>query len=240
MKKNIPEIVSKVKEATKTFTIPIVTEISWERNPFKVLISCLLSLRTRDSVTAKVCNRLFKIADTPEKLVKVPIKKLESLIYSVNFYKGKAERIHTICKIILEKYHGNVPDTMEELLTLKGVGRKTAGITLVYGFRQKEIAIPADIHVHRTANRIGLVQTKFAEQTEQALLKIVPKQYWWEWNDMFVKFGQNICLPRNPRCHQCHLTKYCKYYKKSGFGKAKGIGTFTKENKLKGQLEKDE
>ncbi len=211
-KEQLPEILKKVKEATKDFTIPIVTEISWESNPFKVLISCLLSLRTRDSTTAQASNRLFAIADTPETIIKLPRKKLEELIYPVGFYKVKAERIQEISKILLSQYQGQVPNTMEELLKLKGVGRKTAGITLVYGFHQEGVAIPADIHVHRTANRIGLVKTKTPEETEQALMKIVPKKEWRMYNNLFVTFGQNICIPRNPKCNQCPITKYCKYY----------------------------
>src|SRR3989344_924816 len=159
-KKNVEVIVSLLTKEMQKYPTPSVTMISWQNSPYKVLISCLLSLRTRDPITIEVAKKLFEVADTPEKMDKLSLEEVESLIRRVNLYKGKARNLLALNKIILEKYNGNVPDTMEELLAFKGVGRKTAGITLLYGHNQKEISIPVDTHVHRTANRIGFVKTK--------------------------------------------------------------------------------
>ena len=211
-KKNIVHIVEILTKEMEKYPTPSVTMISWQNSPYKVLISCLLSLRTRDSVTIEVAKRLFEVADTAEKMSKLSLAELELLIRKVNLYKGKAERILALNKIILEKYKSRVPETMEELLAFKGVGRKTAGITLVYGYNQKEVAIPVDIHVHRTANRIGFVKTKMPDETEYMLMRLLPKKYWGEYNNTFVGFGQNICKPINPKCGKCLITKYCKFF----------------------------
>ena len=205
---NIDAVIKILKANYKTFKKPVVTEISEERNPFKVLISCLLSLRTRDEVTGKASERLFNIADKPEELLKLSNKKIESLIYPVSFYKVKAKRIKEICNILINNYASKVPDSLEELLKLKGVGRKTAGITMTYGFN-KTVSIPTDSHVHILSNRLGWVKTKTPEQTEQELMKIVPKKYWHDLNDLFVVFGQNICLSVSPLCSKCPINKYC-------------------------------
>src|SRR3989344_3253004 len=214
-KEHVSEIVSKLSKEMESYPTPSVTMISWQNSPYKVLVSCLLSLRTRDPTTIEVAKKLFQIADTPEKMDKLSLEEVESLIRRVNLYKGKARNLLALNKIIREKYNGNVPDTMEELLAFKGVGRKTAGITLLYGHNQKEISIPVDTHVHRTANRIGFVKTKMPDDTKQALLKLVPKKQWWEYNNTFVTFGQNICNPITPKCGRCSITEYCSYFNKS-------------------------
>ncbi|HLC73071.1 MAG TPA: endonuclease III [Candidatus Nanoarchaeia archaeon] len=205
---NIDTIIKILKANHKTFKKPIVTEISEERNPFKVLISCLLSLRTRDEVTEKASLRLFNIADKPEELLKLSNKKIESLIYPVSFYKVKTKRIKEICNVLINKYNSKVPNTLEELLKLKGVGRKTAAITLVYGFGIDNY-IPVDVHVHVMANRLGWVKTKNADETMDALMKVIHKKYWYDLNDLLVAYGQNICLTRSPICSKCKIAKFC-------------------------------
>lgn len=205
------EIVIKlIKKEIKTFKRTAL--MSYENNPFTVLISCILSLRTRDETTEKASAKLFSIAKTPKEMVKLSIKQIEKSIYPVGFYKTKAKRIKDICDVLIKNYNSNVPNKMEELLKLKGVGRKTANIVLVYG-HGKKYHIPVDTHVHRIPNRLGWVHTKTPEQTEIELMKIVPKKYWRDLNDNFVQFGQNICRPIGPKCDICPVNKYCDYFK---------------------------
>ena len=211
--KNINRIISLLKKEVKNFENPVVSKIGEiQKDPFKVLISCILSLRTQDRTTGPISLKLFEAADNPKKLAKMPLKKIQKIIRPVNYYITKSIRIKQIAKDIIEKYRGKVPDTFEELMKLKGVGRKTANIVMVYGFFKKD-HIPIDIHCHRIPNRIGWVNTKTPEQTEFALMKILPKKYWQDFNDVFVLHGQNICRPINPHCWECPINKYCKYYK---------------------------
>ncbi len=176
-------------------------------NAFKVLIACLLSLRTQDKNTEKASSQLFAVADTPEKILKLPIKKLEKLIFSSGHYKKKARTLKHVSKIILEKYNGKVPDTKEELMSIKGIGPKTANIVLAFAYG-KEV-IPVDVHVHVIANRLGWVKAKTPEQTEKELEKVLPRKYWKEVNALFVLFGKEICDTRSPKCSQCPVRKYC-------------------------------
>lgn len=209
----VVRILRKERETYRLKDEPLVTEMSKiTGNPFKVLISCILSLRTRDSVTAAASERLYQLADTPEEMLKVK-GKIAKIIYPVGFYKTKAKYIEGICKDLIEKYDGKVPQTIEELLTFKGVGRKTANIVMVYGFSKP--GIPVDIHVHIVANRLGWVTAKTPEQTEVELRKMLPKRYWLDINDLFVLHGQNVCLTRKPRCTVCPVKKYCKYYQEN-------------------------
>jgi len=211
--KNISKIIKLLKQEIKQFENPIVTEIGEEtRSPFMVLVSCILSLRTQDKTTGPVAKRLFDIAKTPEEIAKMPLKKLQKIIRPVNYYITKSKRIKGIAKTIINKYNGKVPDTFEELMKLKGVGRKTANIVMTYGFFKK-YHIPIDTHCHRIPNRLGWVNTKTPEQTEFALMKILPKKYWQDFNDLFVLHGQNICRPIGPKCNICPINKYCRYYK---------------------------
>lgn len=201
-------------EEYKKFKTPIVTEISeTERNPFKVLISTLLSLRTKDETTAKASYRLFNIADTPQKILNLQTKKLENIIYPVGFYKTKARRIKDICKILIEKYNNKVPDDIDELLTLKGVGRKTANLVVSLGYGKPGLCI--DTHCHRIPNRWGWINTKTPFETEMTLRNILPQKYWKEFNDYLVAFGQNVCRPVGPRCNECKLREYCRYSNKA-------------------------
>lgn len=211
--KNIEKVIALLKEEVRHFENPVVSKIGEiQKDPFKVLISCILSLRTQDKTTGPIALKLFKEADTPEKIAKMPINKLKKIIKPVNYYITKSKRIKGICRDILKKYDGKVPDSFDELMKLKGVGRKTANIVMTYGFFKKDY-IPIDTHCHRIPNRIGWVKTKTPEQTEFALKEILPKKYWQDFNDIFVLFGQNICRPIGPHCWECPIRKYCKYYK---------------------------
>jgi len=182
-------------------------------DPFKILIGTILSARTRDEITTKVIKSLFTEFKNPNELSKANLKDLKKAIQKIGFYNVKAARIKEVSQIIVEKYNGKVPSKLGDLLTLPGVGRKTANCVLVYGF--KKPAIPVDVHVHRISNRIGIVNTKMPEETEIVLRKSIERKYWTQVNETFVTFGQNICLPKNPKCNVCHLTKLCKYYKKN-------------------------
>lgn len=184
---------------------------NFKRNPFKVLVGTILSQRTRDENTEIAVKKLFSVYKNSEELANAEIKEIEKLIRNVGFYRNKANAIKEVANILLKKYNGKVPSEFEKLMELPSVGRKTANCVLVYGFGIS--AIPVDTHVHRISNRIGLVKTKNAEETEFALQKVVPKKYWIEFNDLFVKFGQGICLPRNPRCEECGIRGECKWYR---------------------------
>jgi endonuclease-3 len=188
-------------------------QIQEDGDPFKILIGTILSARTRDEITTKVIKSLFTEFKNPNELSEANLKDLKKAIQKIGFYNVKAARIKEVSQIIVEKYNGKVPAKLDDLLTLPGVGRKTANCVLVYGF--KKPAIPVDVHVHRIANRIGIVNTKMPEETEIVLRKSIERKYWTRVNETFVTFGQNICLPRNPKCNVCHLTKLCKYYKKN-------------------------
>ncbi len=204
----IDDIVTILKRENKKYIVPIVTIVSMTKSPFMVLISCLLSLRTKDKVTAEASNKLFKLANNPEKILGLSIKNIEKAIYPVGFYKTKAKRIKEICKALLDDYGGVVPDEIDELLKLNGVGRKTANLTVTLGYGKLGICV--DTHVHRISNRLGLVKTKTPEQTEFALRKKLPKKHWLIYNDLLVTYGQNLCVPVSPWCSKCKIFKYCK------------------------------
>jgi endonuclease III len=180
-------------------------------DPFRILISTILSQRTRDSVTEKVSKRLFQKYTDASSFAKADPVELASDIKPVSFYSQKASNIIETSSRLVERYAGYVPRNYPELLELPGVGRKTAGCVLVYGFG--EPAIPVDVHVHRVSNRIGLVQTKTPEETELALEKLYPRKYWIDINELFVSFGQTVCLPIRPRCESCDVKKFCQYYR---------------------------
>lgn len=205
--KNIEKIISILRDYVKRFELPVVSRFAKRKDPYIILISCLLSLRTKDEVTYKASKRLFSIADNPSKMIKLSIKEIEKLIYPVGFYKTKARRIIEISKIIINKYNGKVPNTLEELLKLPGVGRKTANLVLTEGFNKYGICV--DTHVHRISNRFGFVSTKSPEETEFVLRKKLPKKLWKEYNKILVAFGQNICKPLKPLCNICPIEKYC-------------------------------
>ena len=178
---------------------------------FRILIGTILSARTRDENTTKVVSVLFSKFSSASELASADIEEIKRIIRSIGFYNIKAARIKKVAQIIVNKFDGKVPTTLEALLELPGVGRKTANCVLVYGFDTP--AIPVDVHVHRIANRLGIVKTKTPEQTEAELENLVEKKLWIKVNDAFVMYGQNICLPRNPRCDQCLLTAKCDFFK---------------------------
>jgi endonuclease III len=209
--RHIDRIFSLLKQQLHAYTQPIVSRKKKEipDTPFITLISCLLSLRTKDKVTAQASRRLLTKYNTPEKIIKLTEKQIEALIYPVGFYKTKAKRIKEISRTILDKYQGQVPEEFDELLTLKGVGRKTANIVMVYGHK-KPGYLPIDTHCHRIPNRLGWIKTKTPEDTEHALKKILPSEHWDDFNDLFVTFGQTICVPISPFCSRCYVEQYCK------------------------------
>ena len=180
-------------------------------DPFKILIGTMLSARTRDEVTTNVIETLFSRFRNPDELSNANVDEIRKLIRKIGFYNVKASRIKEASRILIEKYNSDVPSNLKDLLTLPGVGRKTANCVLVYAFEKP--AIPVDIHVHRISNRLGLVNTKNPEETEQELMKKVQKKFWIDINDTFVMYGQNICKPISPLCAVCKIKKLCKYYK---------------------------
>lgn len=208
MKDNeIHDVVSILRKEYKKYKKPIVTEWSEKRNAFHVLISCVLSLRTKDETTREASVRLFKKADNAFDMVKLSKEEIEKLIYPVGFYHTKADNILNICETLINDYNGNVPDSIDGLLKLKGVGRKTANLVVTLGFNKPGICV--DTHVHRISNRLGYVDTKNADKTEFALRKKLPEQYWLEYNDLLVVYGQNVCKPISPFCSKCVIYDYC-------------------------------
>ncbi len=186
-----------------------VTKISEEyKTPFHVLVSCVLSLRTKDEVTSEASARLFEKANTPKELLKIARPELERLIYPVGFYRTKAKNLHSICELLIEKFSGKVPADFDLLMSLPGVGRKTANLVLAKGFGIPAICV--DTHVHRISNRLGWIDTKTPEQTEMELKKLLPKEYWIEINDLLVPFGQKICQPVSPWCSRCDVGDLCE------------------------------
>ena len=189
--------------------LPSVTKVAQERkDPFLVLIGCILSLRTKDEVTDVAAARLFLRVRTPREMLSLPVKELERLIYPVGFYRTKARTIQGISKTILEQYSGKVPDTMEELLSFKGVGRKTANIVITEGFNKAGIAV--DTHVHRISNRLGAVSTRNPNETENALRNVLPRKYWRVYNMLLVTHGKRTCTPLSPFCSRCPVYTYCQ------------------------------
>ena len=178
------------------------------KNPYLVLIFCILSLRTKDEVTFGASQRLKKLATTPEEMIKQNISAIEKAIYPVGFYKNKAKQIFELSEKIVKEYEGKVPNDIEELCKFKGVGRKTANLTLAKGFGMPAICV--DTHVHRICNRLGYVNTSTPDETEMELRKKLPKELWIDFNTLFVTFGQNICKPVKPLCENCPVVKYCK------------------------------
>ena len=204
----IHSVMHTLHEAAPAWSAPVVTEMaSLSRDPYLVLIACLLSLRTKDETTGPAARRLFALADTPEKMLTLPLAQIERAIYPVGFYKTKAHTVLEISRVLREKYDGQVPDEIDELLTLKGVGRKTANLVITQGFQKLGICV--DTHVHRISNRWGYVQTKTPEETEMALRAKLPQQYWIEINDLLVALGQTICHPTSPKCSLCPIEHSC-------------------------------
>lgn len=197
-----------IEKQVKSFKIPWVTEESKRKDPFRILISCILSLRTKDKTTAEASERLFRLADTPRKIIKLSVNRIQKLIYPVGFYRNKAKTILGISRKIKEEFRGGVPDNLEDLLKFKGVGRKTANLVLGLGYNIPAICV--DTHVHRISNRLGWVKTREPHASEEALQKIIPRNYWIKLNTLLVAFGQNICVPISPFCSRCDVYRYCR------------------------------
>jgi len=205
-------VVSRLKKEYKKYKQPIVSRVKEiSKDPYRILVSTLISLRTKDAVTETASVALFKLASTPEKMIQLKPAQIEKAIYPAGFYRNKAKAIIDISKTLLEKHNGRVPDNIEDLLSLKGVGRKTANLVLSLGYNIPAICV--DTHVHRISNRIGAVKTKNPEETEFALQKILKKKYWIVYNDILVTWGQNVCKPINPQCVNCVLNDICEYGK---------------------------
>ena len=177
------------------------------RDPFQVLVSCLISLRTKDQVTAEASARLFRLGRSPRAILALPERTIARAIYPAGFYRTKARTIKEICRSLLTQHGGKVPDDLDTLLTLKGVGRKTANLVVTIGFGKPGICV--DTHVHRISNRLGIVKTRTPEKTEAALRQDLPQRYWIPYNDLLVSFGQNVCNPISPRCSTCPVLALC-------------------------------
>lgn len=208
--KKIEEIVTILRHATRGMTPPASWSINEQfgRNPFLQLISCLLSLRTKDTVSLPASVRLFAHATTPEQLIMLDLDFIEQIIFPCVYYKQKARTLKKVAQQLLDEFDGTVPASMEQLLQLHGVGRKTANLVLAEGFEIPALCV--DVHVHRISNRLGVVQTTTPQETEFALAKILPKTLWREWNALLVMWGQNICTPRSPWCSRCPLINLCQ------------------------------
>jgi endonuclease-3 len=178
------------------------------RDPFRVLIACILSLRTQDTTTGPAAARLFALADRPPAMLRLTPRQIERAIYPVGFYRTKARAIRSICRALIERFAGRVPETIDELLTLTGVGRKTANLVVTMGYGKPGICV--DTHVHRISNRLGYVRTRTPEKTEAALRQRLPRRYWIGYNDLLVSFGQNVCTPISPHCSRCPVRALCR------------------------------
>ncbi len=205
---DINRIVQLLKVALRRWKPTAVGAVAQQsRDPFLVLVSCLISLRTKDEVTAAASARLFQLGRTPQALAEVPVATIAKTIFPAGFYRTKARVIRAICNTLIAEHGGRVPDTLEGLLALKGVGRKTANLVLTIGFGKPGICV--DTHVHRISNRLGFVQTRTPEETEFALRKVLPRRHWIPFNDLLVTYGQHLCTPISPHCSTCPLADLC-------------------------------
>lgn len=205
----LDKVLSILQEEANGWDVPIVTLVA-ERSsdPFQVLVSTLLSLRTKDETTTVASRRLFAKAKTPEEMLELPVSEIRELIFPVGFYKRKAENLHTVSRLLIEKYDGKVPDALDLLLGLPGVGRKTANLVLTLGYSKAGICV--DTHVHRISNRFGYVETKSPDDTEFALRDKLPAKWWIAINDILVAFGQSLCHPTSPWCSKCKVYQWCE------------------------------
>lgn len=203
------KILTLLEEATKGMpeTMSALISKEYNKDPFLILISCLLSLRALDKVTYPIARQLFKVARTPQEIIPFPLHELEELLHPIGFYRRKAHIIKEVSKELIERFDGKVPHTEEELLSIKGVGLKTAALVLSEAFGIPAICV--DTHVHRVCNRLDIVETKNPEQTQRALKEIVPQEWWIKVNRLFVMWGQNICVPLSPFCTKCILSPWC-------------------------------
>ncbi|MGZ3580999.1 MAG: endonuclease III domain-containing protein [Syntrophales bacterium] len=206
--RDISKVIRLLEKEVAKWELPIVSSLAEEHSgPFPILISTILSLRTKDEVTAIAAERLLALARTPEEMLKLSEGKIIKAIYPVGFYRIKAKTILNISKELIDRFHSRVPDTIEQLLTLKGVGRKTANLVVALGYNKEGLCV--DTHVHRISNRLGYVKTKTPDETEFALRKKLPSRYWLRYNTLMVAFGRNVCVPISPFCNRCLVFAYC-------------------------------
>jgi len=204
----MPLILRALRRHARRQRLPSLSRVAEERRaPFLILTGCILSLRTKDETTIPAAERLFALADRPERLQSLPLRRIERAIYPVGFYRTKARTLRSLARHLLAHHGGKTPDTLEELLAIKGVGRKTANLVLTLGFGKPGICV--DTHVHRISNRWGLVTTGTPEKTEMALREKLPRRYWIEYNDLLVTFGQTLCHPTSPHCTRCPVQSRC-------------------------------
>jgi len=203
-------VIARLRAATDGWNVTALAAVAQatDRDPFRILVGCLLSLRTRDETTGPASQRLFALGDTPAALLRVPRGKIARTIYPVGFYRTKARVIHRICRELVERFDGAVPADLDALLTLPGVGRKTANLVVTFAFGLPGICV--DTHVHRITNRLGFVRTANPERTEWALRAKLPRRHWIALNDLLVAFGQNVCHPTSPRCSACPVGTLCR------------------------------
>jgi len=206
--KNISEVMDILEKKYVAIRQPTIRRTSKTESPFKVLAACLLSLRTKDENTEIASKRLFEHAKTPQDIVKMPMKKLEKLIFSSGHYHKKARVLKHVSKVLIKRFGSKVPSNKEDLLSIKGIGLKTANIVLAFAYGKS--VLPIDTHCHRIPNRLGWVKTKTPEQTEKELEKILPRKYWKEFNTTIILFGKSICVPVSPFCSKCPVRKYCR------------------------------
>ncbi len=207
-RKDIHRTISILKREVKRWQTPVVGVVANDsKDPFRILIACLLSLRTQDKTTAQASQRLFLLAERPEQMSRLPVGVIEQAIYPVGFYRTKARTIKSLCRDLIKRFKSRVPDHLDELLTLKGVGRKTANLVITLGFNKPGICV--DTHVHRICNRWGYVKTRRPDETEMVLRDKLPLKYWNILNDLLVPYGQNLCRPISPFCSRCKISVYC-------------------------------
>lgn len=206
--KKVLEILKEYQSGVRKTTLNRESKDSKRYSPYQTLISCILSLQAKDEITEVISEELFKIAKTPEEMLKLPLEKLEKIIFSSGYYHNKAKTIKHISNELIDRFNSQVPDTRESLMSIKGIGPKTANIVLAFSFNKP--VIPVDTHVNRIPNRIGWIKTKNPEQSEIALMEIIPKEYWADFNGIFVLFGKTVCLPVSPLCSTCPIRDYCK------------------------------
>jgi endonuclease-3 len=205
---HITDVIHLLEKALRTWELPIVSSLAEEdKDPFSILISTVLSSRTKDEVTARATEKLMAMATTPEDMTRLSEEEIVHAIYPVGFYRNKARTILQICRDLIDRFNSKVPDSIDQLLTLKGVGRKTANLVITLGFNKEGLCV--DTHVHRISNRLGYVRTKTPEETEYALRKKLPNTYWSRYNTLMVAFGRHICFPVSPFCSRCPVAVYC-------------------------------
>ncbi len=202
-------VVARLRRAAPAWNTTALMAISTatDRDPFRILVACLLSLRTKDETTGPAAARLFALGDTPAAVAALPVATVERAIYPVGFYRTKARVVQRVCRELLDRFDGRVPADLDALLTLHGVGRKTANLVVTFGFGLPGICV--DTHVHRITNRLGFVRTRSPDETEAALRRRLPRRHWIELNDLLVAFGQNVCHPTSPRCSACPIASAC-------------------------------